>query len=176
MAGRVRRARAAAGRTRGARSVRSRIVFLLVPPVTALVVVWGVAATSTLQDNLRQTRAQTFTQKVLHPTDEVIAALQDERRMSLSFLGDDATIGRAGFDAQRAVTDRARDRFRRSAADGDISGATRPATRQRMTRLAGALGGLETLRARRPRAGARPLHRVHRAGRRDLRRGPLDGP
>nr|BFE29219.1 hypothetical protein GCM10010200_014700 [Actinomadura rugatobispora] len=119
---------------------------LLVPPVTALVVVWGFAAAGTLQDSLRQTRAQTFTEKVLHPTDEVIAALQDERRMSLSFLGDDATIGRAGFDAQRAVTDRARDRFRRSAADGDTRGATRPATRQRMTRLAGALGGLQTLR------------------------------
>ncbi|XVQ09143.1 nitrate- and nitrite sensing domain-containing protein [Spirillospora sp. CA-255316] len=137
-------------------------MFLLVPPVTALVVVWGVAATSTLQDNLRQTRAQTFTQKVLHPTDEVIAALQDERRMSLSFLGDDATIGRAGFDAQRAVTDRARERFRRSAADDDISGATRPATRQRMTRLAGALGGLETLRAA---VDGRALDRAQALGR-----------
>ncbi|GAA2413233.1 hypothetical protein GCM10010191_23690 [Actinomadura vinacea] len=153
MAGRLRsalprrdgsRPRKGASRTR---SVRSRIVFLMVPLVTALVVVWGVAATGTLRENLRQTRAQTFTQKVLNPTDEVIAALQDERRMSLSFLGDDATIGRAGFDAQRAVTDRARAQFRRSAADGDTRGATRPATRQRMTRLVGALGGLEALRA-----------------------------
>ena len=130
-----------------ARSVRSRIVLLLVPPVTALVVLWGVAATTSLQDSLRQTRARTFTQKVLEPTDQVIAALQDERRMSLSALGDDATIGRAGFEAQRAATDRARQRFRASAADDDIAGATRPATRQRMVRFAAALGGLEGLRA-----------------------------
>lgn len=130
-----------------ARSVRSRIVLLLVPPVTALVVLWGVAATTSLQDSLRQARAQTFTQKVLEPTDEVIAALQDERRMSLSALGDDATIGRAGFEAQREDTDRARDRFRASAADDGIAGATRPATRQRMERLAEMLGGLEPLRA-----------------------------
>ena len=158
MAGRARSLRAAVSRVRAAvmrrmrgrrraRSVRSRLVLLLVPPVTALVAVWGVAAAGTVRDNLRQTRAQTFQQKVLHPTDEVIAALQDERRMSLSYLGDDATIGRAGFDAQRAVTDRARTRFARSAADDGIAGATRPATRQRMTRLARALGGLEALRA-----------------------------
>ncbi|MEU8799582.1 nitrate- and nitrite sensing domain-containing protein [Spirillospora sp. NPDC048819] len=130
-----------------ARSVRSRIVLLLVPPITALVVLWGVAATTSLQDSLRQAKARTFTQKVLEPTDQVVAALQDERRMSLSALGDDATIGRAGFEAQRAVTDRARARFRASAADGDIAGATRPETRQRMVRLADMLGGLEPLRA-----------------------------
>ncbi|MGP4024018.1 nitrate- and nitrite sensing domain-containing protein [Actinomadura sp. 3N407] len=122
-------------------------MLLLVPPITALVVLWGVAATTSLQDSLRQAKARTFTQKVLEPTDRVIAALQDERRMSLSALGDDATIGRAGFEAQRAVTDRARARFRASAADGDIAGATRPETRQRMVRLASMLGGLEPLRA-----------------------------
>ncbi|MEW2356420.1 nitrate- and nitrite sensing domain-containing protein [Spirillospora sp. NPDC029432] len=132
-----------AGRTR---SVKSRIVVLLVLPVTALVALWAFAAAQSLQDSLRQTRARTFTEKVLRPTDQMIAALQDERRMSLSFLGDDATIGRAGFDAQRAETDRTRDLFRRSAADGDIAGATRPATRERMARLASALGGLDELR------------------------------
>ncbi|WP_165970367.1 nitrate- and nitrite sensing domain-containing protein [Actinomadura sp. 6K520] len=122
-------------------------MLLLVPPVTALVVLWGVAATTSLQDSLRQARAQTFTTKVLEPTDEVIAALQDERRMSLSALGDDATIGRAGFEAQREATDRAHAAFRASAEDEEIRGATRPVTRQRMTRLADSLGGLEPLRA-----------------------------
>ncbi|GGU08732.1 sensor histidine kinase [Actinomadura livida] len=122
-------------------------MLLLVPPVTALVVLWGVAATTSLQDSLRQARAQTFTTKVLEPTDQVIAALQDERRMSLSALGDDATIGRAGFEAQREATDRADAAFRASAEDEEIRGATRPVTRQRMTRFADALGGLEPLRA-----------------------------
>ncbi len=130
-----------------ARSVRSRIVLLLVPPVTALLVLWGVAATTTLRDSVRQSRAQTFTEKVLEPTDQVIAALQDERRMSLSALGDDATIGRAGFEAQREATDRARARFQTSAADEEVAGATRDATLQRMRRLAEMLGGLEPLRA-----------------------------
>ncbi|WP_067490710.1 nitrate- and nitrite sensing domain-containing protein [Actinomadura hibisca] len=130
-----------------ARSVKSKMFLLLVPPITALVALWVFAAATTLTDTLRQTRAQTFTVKVAQPTDAVIAALQDERRMSLSHLGDDATIGRAGFDAQRTKTDQARDAFQRSAADGGIRGATREETRERMNRLAAALGELSTLRA-----------------------------
>ncbi|MFC9977610.1 nitrate- and nitrite sensing domain-containing protein [Spirillospora sp. NPDC127200] len=130
-----------------ARSVKSKMFLLLVPPIAALVALWVFAAATTLTDTLRQTRAQTFTVKVAQPTDAVIAALQDERRMSLSHLGDDATIGRAGFDAQRTKTDRARDAFRRSAADGGIRGATREETRERMGRLSDALGELATLRS-----------------------------
>ncbi|MGI5164192.1 nitrate- and nitrite sensing domain-containing protein [Spirillospora sp. CA-253888] len=129
-----------------ARSVKSKMFLLLVPPIAALVALWVFAAATTLTDTLRQTRAQTFTVKVAQPTDAVIAALQDERRMSLSHLGDDATIGRAGFDAQRTKTDRARDAFRRSAADDGIRGASREETRERMGRLADALDELATLR------------------------------
>ncbi|MFI0355716.1 nitrate- and nitrite sensing domain-containing protein [Actinomadura sp. 9N407] len=164
MAGRTRPVKARRVRTRPVRtrSVRSRIVILLILPVTALVALWAFAAGQSLQDSLRQTRARTFTEKVLKPTDQMIAALQDERRMSLSFLGDDATIGRAGFDAQRAETDRTRSLFGRSAADDEITGATRPATRQRMARLAGSLGGLEALRRS---VDARTLDRPQALGR-----------
>ncbi|WP_412519258.1 ATP-binding protein [Actinomadura madurae] len=132
--------------TRRARSVRTRIVILLVPPITALVVLWGFAAGTTLGDTLRRTRSQTFTDKVIRPTDAMIGALQDERRMSLSYLGDDSTIGRSGFDAQRAMTDRARAEFRRSAADPSVRGAARPETRRRMVDLAASLGELESVR------------------------------
>ncbi|WP_051107812.1 nitrate- and nitrite sensing domain-containing protein [Actinomadura atramentaria] len=129
-----------------ARSVRAKIFLLLFPPLTALIVLWGFAATTALTDSLRQTRAKTFTTHVAEPTDALIAALQDERRMSLSSLGDDATIGRAGFDAQRAATGRVRDAFRRAAADPATRGATRDETRERMTRLARALDDLDALR------------------------------
>lgn len=106
----------------------------------------GFAAGTTLGDTLRQTRSQTFTDKVIRPTDAMIGALQDERRMSLSYLGDDSTIGRSGFDAQRAMTDRARAEFRRSAADPSVRGAARPETRRRMVDLAASLGELESVR------------------------------
>ncbi|WP_160573698.1 sensor histidine kinase [Actinomadura physcomitrii] len=133
--------------TRRARSVRTRIVILLVPPIIALVALWGFAAGGTLGDALRQARSRTFTDKVVRPTDAMIDALQNERRMSLSYLGDDATIGRAGFDAQRAQTDRTRAAFRRSAADPAVRGAAAPETRRRMAELAASLGELDTVRS-----------------------------
>ncbi|WP_165959264.1 nitrate- and nitrite sensing domain-containing protein, partial [Actinomadura sp. KC345] len=156
------KAERAAARPVRARSVKSRIVVLLILPVVALIVLWAFAAAQSLEDGLRQSRARTFTEKVLEPTDQVIAALQDERRMSLSYLGDDATIGRSGFDAQRAETDRARELFRGSAAGDGIAGATRPETRERMSRLADALGGLEALRQV---VDARTLNRAQALGR-----------
>ncbi|WP_067458852.1 nitrate- and nitrite sensing domain-containing protein [Actinomadura macra] len=131
---------------RRTQSVKTRIVLLLVPPIAALVVLWVYAAATTLGDSLRQTRAQTFTDKVIKPTDAMIAALQDERRMSLSYLGDEATIGRSGFDAQRARTDRTRTAFRKAAADSSIRGAATPETRRRMVDLAESLGEVESVR------------------------------
>ncbi|TDC80241.1 nitrate- and nitrite sensing domain-containing protein [Actinomadura sp. 7K507] len=169
MAGRTRMARTGPGKAKRARarpvrtrSVKSRIVVLLILPVTALIALWAFAAAQSLDDSLRQSRARTFTEKVLEPTDQVIAALQDERRMSLSYLGDDATIGRSGFDAQRAETDRARDLFRGAVADDAIAGATRPETRERMARLADALRGLGVLRQA---VDARTLNRAQALGR-----------
>ncbi|WP_160160832.1 ATP-binding protein [Actinomadura sp. K4S16] len=131
---------------RRARSVRTRIVTLLVPPIIALVALWAFAAATTLGDALRQARSRTFTEKVVRPTDAMIDTLQDERRMSLSYLGDDSTIGRSGFDAQRAKTDRTRAAFRRSAADPSIRGAATPETRRRMVDLAASLSDLESVR------------------------------
>ncbi|QXJ20878.1 nitrate- and nitrite sensing domain-containing protein [Actinomadura graeca] len=131
---------------RRTRSVRTRIVLLLVPPIAALVVLWVYAAATTLGDSLRQTRAQTFTDKVVKPTDAMIAALQDERRMSLSYLGDASTIGRSGFEAQRTRTDQTRAAFRRAAADSSVRGAATPETRSRMVDLAESLGEVEGIR------------------------------
>lgn len=128
------------------RSVKSRIFVLLMPPLVALVALWVFAAATTLSDNLRQSRARTFTERVARPTDDVIAALQNERRMSLSNLGDDATIGRAGFDAQRTETDRALAAFRKATGSGAVRGATGNATRRRIVELSEALNRLRALR------------------------------
>ncbi|WP_037558959.1 sensor histidine kinase [Spirillospora albida] len=131
---------------RGSRSVRTKIVFLLAPPIAALMALWYFAAATTLGDSLRQTRARAFNERVIGPADAVVGALQAERRMSLSFLGDDATIGRSGFDAQRAQTDRARAAFRRAAADPDVRETAGSETLRRMDDLVDVLGDLEVIR------------------------------
>ncbi|MFG2000935.1 nitrate- and nitrite sensing domain-containing protein [Spirillospora sp. NPDC048911] len=132
--------------TRRAHSIQTKIIILLIAPITALVALWAYAATVTLRDSLRLVRAETFDSKVVTPTTELIAALQDERRMSVAHLGDDATIGRAGLDAQRAKTNRVAAVFRASAKDGDVRGATTDAAWRQMGTVVRLLEQLEGLR------------------------------
>ncbi|MBO2451252.1 sensor histidine kinase [Actinomadura barringtoniae] len=136
------------GRARStqAQSIKTKIIVLLIAPITALVALWAFAATVTLRDSLRLVRAKTFNTKVVDPTNALVGALQDERRMSLAQLGDDATIGRTGLDAQRARTDQAAAVFRRSTRDPDVRAATRPVARRQMVLVVNSLGGLTALR------------------------------
>ncbi|GAA2590274.1 sensor histidine kinase [Actinomadura fulvescens] len=132
--------------TTRAHSIQTKIIILLIAPVTALVVLWAYAATVTLRDSLRLVRAETFDSKVVVPTTDLIAALQDERRMSVAHLGDDATIGRAGLDAQRAKTNRVSVVFRASASDGDVRGAITGAAWRQMGTVVRLLERLDGLR------------------------------
>jgi signal transduction histidine kinase len=122
------------------------IISLLVPPLTALLVLWVFVVVFALGDSLRLIHANTFDSKVVRPTESLIAELQNERRMSLAFLADDPFIGRVGFDAQRRRTDQARDRFADAAKSGDLDQATTAETRERMRGLVTKLGDLPATR------------------------------
>jgi signal transduction histidine kinase len=128
------------------RSIKAKIIILLIVPLLALVALWGFAVTVTLGDSLRSLTARTFDAKVVGPTESLISALQNERRQSLAYLGGDVTVGRAGFEAQRKNTDQARDGFRQAAADGDARNASTPETRRRMDALVVRLVELDGLR------------------------------
>ena len=105
------------------------IVSVLIVPLVALVALWVFAATVTVGDSLRLLQASTFDRTVVRPTEALINALQNERRMSLAFLSRDTTIGRVGFDAQRALTDQARSGFITASRSDDLNGATTAQTR-----------------------------------------------
>jgi signal transduction histidine kinase len=122
------------------------IVSVLIVPLVALVALWVFAATVTVGDSLRLLKASTFDRTVVRPTEALIDALQNERRMSLAFLSRDTTIGRVGFDAQRALTDQARAGFIKASRSGDLNGATTLRTRTRMRELAGRLSVLDQIR------------------------------
>jgi signal transduction histidine kinase len=122
------------------------IVSVLIVPLVALVALWVFAATVTVGDSLRLLKASTFDQTVVRPTEALIGALQNERRMSLAFLSRDTTIGRVGFDAQRALTDQARTGFIKASRSDDLNGATTAQTRTRMRDLAGRLSVLDQIR------------------------------
>ena len=143
MLGRVQKVR---GRVVRVQSVKAQILLLLAAPIAALVGLWIFAVSVTLGDSLTVLNANTMDAKIVTPTEAVIGALQTERRMSLAFLGGDPTIGRAGFDAQRAKTDQAIALFRKDAADSSLNRLASAGTVGRIRDLAQRLGDLSSLR------------------------------
>ena len=126
-------------------SIKARILLLLIVPLIALIALWGFAVSVTLGDSLRVLRSNSYQTEVALPTDTLVLALQNERRMSLALLGNDATQGTESLDAQRRATGQAIAAFKTALASSDLQGATTPDTRLRMAGLVTKLDGLAVL-------------------------------
>src|SRR5262245_3200099 len=90
--------------------VRTKVVALLI----SLAALWAFAAYVTLREGLNLLWVSTLDQKVGRPTDALIIELQQERRLTLAYLGA-GSAQRAPLVAQRERTDDARVNFQRSA-------------------------------------------------------------
>src|SRR6266536_1228509 len=126
-------------------SVRNKITALLLIPLISLVALWFIAVSVTLGAALTVMTAQTYQDRVRLPGEKLVTELQDERRLSVAFLGGGRTQPQP-LVAQRARTDRALSAFRRSASGDGLTGAGSGPTRQRLEEL---LSTVETLTAAR---------------------------
>ncbi len=108
-----------------------------------LVVLWALATAVTLGPGLELLSAQDNVTSVGRPAQSVVTQLQRERKLTLVYL---ATARRdaAAMNAQRAATDEAISRFRRSA--GDAPSSTGGPTGQRVAALLSSLDSLPGLR------------------------------
>ncbi|MCD0452725.1 ATP-binding protein [Actinocorallia sp. API 0066] len=131
---------------RRTRSIRRMIVSLLAVPVVALVVLWGVILSVTLQDSLRLLAARDYVTMVVEPVRNLTISLQAERRMSMAFLGEDPAIGPTGLQAQRAITDRTANAVRAHTGSGGYQRATNELTRTRTRDLLDRMAGIDELR------------------------------
>ncbi|MFJ2028447.1 nitrate- and nitrite sensing domain-containing protein [Streptosporangium sp. NPDC087985] len=95
-------------------AIRVKIFTLLLVPVVSLVAIWAFAAILTFQSGKELLRARDGYEHGIVPTRALTTALQHERLLSLSVLGD-PTGPRAGLDAQRIRTDIAHAELRRMA-------------------------------------------------------------
>ncbi|RAY13451.1 hypothetical protein DPM19_20545 [Actinomadura craniellae] len=128
-------------------SIRTKIVILLVVPLVSFTGLWAYVAVTTYSDSVQMLRARTFDQNLVRPTQELIVALQHERRMSVAFLGGDSSLDRSGFLAQRAATDRARAAYIRGSTGAQAREVVDEGTRRRLDDLRRRLGEVDTLRA-----------------------------
>jgi signal transduction histidine kinase len=145
-------------------SVRTKILALLLAPLMALVALWIVATAATLDAARSLTAAQTYRDYARTPAERLIDQLQQERKLSIVYLGarraeataraeaapkPDATGPKPDQKAltdQRNRTDAALAAYRKRVSSGELADAANDLTKQRLRDLAAAL---ETLPAAR---------------------------
>ena len=121
------------------RSIRTRIVLLLLVPVLSLVAFWSFTAVGALGESLDHRAAERSTARVRAAVGGLASALGAERQATAAFLAGPADAPRTALDAARARTDTAVRGFRagarreRATAGGGgagASGALREALRE----------------------------------------------
>ncbi|MEU2433130.1 nitrate- and nitrite sensing domain-containing protein [Streptomyces sp. NPDC007861] len=89
------------------RTVRAKIVSLLMVPVVSLLALWGFATVTTAQDVARLRQLQDVENRVREPVAEAVTALQTERRAALRQLTAPAAERAADLQQQARLTDAA---------------------------------------------------------------------
>jgi signal transduction histidine kinase len=112
------------------RSVRFKIILLLIVPLVSLSTLWAFAAGITLGDGLNLRHVNTIQDHLGYPSGALGSALEQERRLSMVFLGSKADGDRAAMESGRLVSDRQADQFRRLAVDKGAQNVISPQARE----------------------------------------------
>ncbi|MFI7873199.1 nitrate- and nitrite sensing domain-containing protein [Streptomyces salinarius] len=89
------------------RTVRARIVCLLMVPVVSLLALWAYATVTTAQDISRLRQVQRLDARVRAPVSDAVAALQAERSAAVRLATDPSSVPGADYRDLAARTDRA---------------------------------------------------------------------
>ncbi|MFI8949427.1 nitrate- and nitrite sensing domain-containing protein [Streptomyces sp. NPDC053750] len=89
------------------RTVRARIVCLLMVPVVSLLSLWAYATVTTAQDIARLRQVQRVDAQVRAPVSAAVAALQAERRAAVGHATDPSAVPSGDYAELSARTDRA---------------------------------------------------------------------
>ncbi|MFD5514539.1 nitrate- and nitrite sensing domain-containing protein [Streptomyces sp. NPDC127066] len=127
------------------RTVRAKIVSLLMVPIVSLLALWAYATVSTAQDVARLRQSQRVDSTVHAPVDDAVAALQAERAEAVRYATDPAALSPSDFKDLSRLTDRAVARLRLGDHNTVADGADLPAGVA--GRLAAFVADTERLRA-----------------------------
>ncbi|MEU5719589.1 nitrate- and nitrite sensing domain-containing protein [Streptomyces sp. NPDC020403] len=129
------------------KSIRRKIVALLLVPLLSLTGLWVFATYITGRQAGELMGATAIVEKVGHPLEDTVRAVQGERRQTLVFLADPrASDALPLLRRQRAATDRLVADVRRSARRDDIRDALGPDAEARLDSILGEIDGLDALR------------------------------
>ncbi|MFD7995164.1 nitrate- and nitrite sensing domain-containing protein [Streptomyces mexicanus] len=129
------------------KSIRRKIVALLLVPLLSLTAVWAFATVITGRQAARLFDTSSVVEKVAYPTEDTVRVLQQERRQSLVLLADPrASDSLAALRRSRTATDEAVARLRRNAKDTRVRDALGSGGTGRLTAVLDALDGIDALR------------------------------
>lgn len=94
------------------RTVRAKIISLLMLPVVSLLALWGFATVSTAQDVARLRQLQRVDEEVRAPVAAAVSALQSERKAAMLQSADPTTAHAAALKERAGRTDTALDALR----------------------------------------------------------------
>ncbi|GAA0630158.1 hypothetical protein GCM10009535_01940 [Streptomyces thermocarboxydovorans] len=94
-------------RLSGPRTVRAKIVCLLMVPVVSLLALWGHATVTTAQDIAELRQIQRVDAKVRAPLAAAVAALQAERSVAVRRVSDASSVADGDLTERARATDRA---------------------------------------------------------------------
>ncbi|MFE9497897.1 nitrate- and nitrite sensing domain-containing protein [Streptomyces collinus] len=129
------------------KSIRRKIVALLLVPLVSLTAIWGFATVLTGREVTRLFRVTDVVQDVGYPTEDTVRVLQQERRQTLVYLADPrAADALSALHRTRAATDRAVAEIRRNARDHHVRDGMDADDSERLTTVLDAFDGLDSLR------------------------------
>ncbi|WP_030774668.1 nitrate- and nitrite sensing domain-containing protein [Streptomyces sp. NRRL F-2664] len=129
------------------KSIRRKIVALLLVPLVSLTALWGFATVITGRQALQLFDVAYVIDKVGYPIEDVARVIQKERRQTLVVLGDPrAATATAELAKRRAETDEAVEKISVSARDPKVIDELSPASAQRLRSIVSAFHGIGAMR------------------------------
>jgi anti-sigma regulatory factor (Ser/Thr protein kinase) len=129
------------------KSIRRKIVALLLVPLVSLAAIWGFATVLTGREVTRLFHVSSVVEKVGYPTEDVVRALQQERRQTLVYLADPrASDALSALRTTRTATDAAVAKVVRDAKSPDVRDAVDADDDAHLTAALDALDGIDALR------------------------------
>ncbi|WP_330341250.1 sensor histidine kinase [Streptomyces sp. NBC_00557] len=129
------------------KSIRRKIVALLLVPLVSLTAIWGFATVLTGREAARLFQVTDVQQDIAYPAEDAIRVLQQERRQTLVYLADPrAADAVSALRRTRAATDRALAKIRRNAGGRHVFDGLDVADNERLTAVLDAFDGLDSLR------------------------------
>jgi hypothetical protein len=129
------------------KSIRRKIVALLLVPLVSLIAVWGFATVLTGREVAQLFQVSTVTEKLGYPIEDTVRVLQQERRQTLVYLADPrASDALSALRSTRNASDDAIAKFRQNSRDPDVRDGLDQDDDERLTAVLDAFDGIDSLR------------------------------